>query len=101
MLEKRATEVSSGIEVGEPIVASSKEAPAIRMRENIRRKTHPLLGPKPWRTHKNVLKRQVGVYPMSSTMDKSFSFESAMTADNGRFVELTTLRLCRAVSEIR
>jgi hypothetical protein len=37
---------------------------------------------------------------MSSKMDRSFEFDSVMTADNGKFVELTTLRLCGTASEI-
>jgi len=61
MLARRAAVVNSGIEVGDPIVASCTEAPAIRMRENMRRKTQPLFMPKPWRRHKNILKRQAGV----------------------------------------
>ena len=61
MLERRVADVSSGTEAGEWIVASSKEAPAMRIRENIRRNIQPLLRPKPWRMHKSVLQKQAGV----------------------------------------
>jgi hypothetical protein len=75
MLERVAAAVSYGIDVWLPIVASSKEAPAIRIRENVRRNIQPLLGPKPWRGHRNVLKTQARVYPMSSTIERSFEFD--------------------------
>ena len=61
MLERRVADVSNGTDVGEWIVASSKEAPAMRVSENITRNIQPLLSPKPWRIHKNVLHRQAGV----------------------------------------
>ena len=92
-LERSAAEVCSGIEVGKLIVASSKEAPEMRTRENVTRNIQPLLGPKPWRTHKNIPKRQAGAYTMSSTMERSFRFDSVMTADNGKAAEYTSPRL--------
>jgi len=99
-LERRAAEVSRGIEDGKPIVASSTEAPAMRTRENIRRNSQPLLMPNPWRIHKNILKRQAGVYTMSSTIERSFRFDSAITANYRKVAEGTVLRTYEAAFEV-
>jgi hypothetical protein len=99
-LERRAAEVSRGIEDGKPIVASCTDAPAMRTRENIRRNSQPLLIPNPWRIHKSVLKRQAGVYIMSSTIERSFLFDSVITVDSRKVAEVAALRLYEVAFEL-
>jgi hypothetical protein len=82
-LESRAAVVCNGIEVGKPIVARSKEAPTSLMREKMRRNIQPLLGPKPWRIHKKILKSSAGVYTTSSMIEMSFRLERVMTDIDG------------------
>jgi len=80
-LDSRAAEVCRGIEEGNPMVASSNDAPASLIRQKMTRNSQPLLGPKPWWTHKKILKISAGVYSMSSTIEMSLRPERVMIED--------------------